>query len=295
MDDELGFTPLIIIGAGRSGTNILRDTLCNIDGFATWDCDEINPIWRHGNINALHDEFNPDMATPSVKKFIRNAFRKQWLRSGKPKYMVEKTCANSLRVPFIAAIFPEAQFLFIVRDGVDVLASAKKRWRGEMEVQSWPYYWAKIRYTPILDLPIYGMRFIKARAQMLLGNKTHMAFWGPQFADMARLDKDISLDELCVRQWRVCAEKAHNDLQKLYDCEALGAYHSLKYENLTATPAQEIADIMHYLGEDIAQDMIDKACASVHRSSVGKGRGDRPSDAIMELIAPTLQRFGYER
>ena len=289
MDEAIKFTPLIIIGAGRSGTNILRDTLCNFDGFTTWDCDEINPIWRHGNLSAAHDEFDAAMATTSVKKFIRGAFHQQWLRSGKPQYIVEKTCANSLRIPFIAEIFPEAKFLFIVRDGVDVLASAKKRWRGEMEVQSWPYYWAKIRHTPMLDLPIYGGRFIKARAQLLLGDKAHMSFWGPQFADMASLDKDISLDELCVRQWRACVEKAQDDL------EALGDYHSLKYEDLTADPRQEISNIMHYLGEDIAKDSIEQACASVHHSSVGKGRGKRPDDAIMQLIGPTLQRFGYER
>lgn len=288
MDEAIKFTPLIIIGAGRSGTNILRDTLCNIDGFTTWDCDEINPIWRHGNLSAVHDEFDAAMATPSVKKFIRGAFHQQWLRSSKPKYIVEKTCANSLRIPFIAEVFPEAKFLFIVRDGVDVLASAKKRWRGEMEVQSWPYYWAKIRHTPLLDLPTYGFRFIKARMQLLFGNKAHMSFWGPQFADMATLDKDTSLDELCVRQWRTCVEKAQ------YDLEALDNYHSLKYEDLTASPHQEISRIMDYLDEDIAIESIEQACASVHHSSVGKGRGDRPSDKIMQLIGPTLQRFGYE-
>ncbi len=287
MRDATDFTPLIIIGAGRSGTNILRDTLCNIEGFATWDCDEINPIWRHGNLAASHDEFDATMATPSVKKFIKSAFHQQWLHSGKPKYMVEKTCANSLRIPFIAEIFPDAKFLFIVRDGVDVLASAKKRWRGEMDVQSLPYYWAKIRYTPFMDLPIYGLRFVKARAQLLFGNKAHMAFWGPQFADMVHLDKDTSLDELCVRQWRACVEKAHDDL------EAFGDYHRLKYEDLTANPSQEISNIIHYLGQDIAMEKVEQACASVHRSSVGKGRSDRPSDAIMTLIEKPLKRFDY--
>ncbi len=288
IEDLLEFTPVIIIGAGRSGTNILRDTLCNIDGFTTWNCDEINPIWRHGNLGAKYDEFDATMATPSVKRFIRHAFHQQWQRSGKPNYIVEKTCANSLRIPFIAQVFPEAKFLFIVRDGIDVLASAKKRWRGEMEMQSWPYYWAKIRHTPILDLPIYGVRFMSARAQLLFGNKGHMSFWGPQFADMENLDKDTPLDELCVRQWRACVEKAQDDL------EVLGGYHRLKYEDLTAQPQQEISNIMHYLGEDIAKESVEQACASVHHSSVGKGRGNRPSEAIMQLIGPTLERFGYE-
>ena len=31
--------------------------------------------------------------------------------------LVEKTCANSLRVPFVEKIVPEAKYIFIVRDG----------------------------------------------------------------------------------------------------------------------------------------------------------------------------------
>ena len=39
-------------------------------------------------------------------------------------FVVEKTCANSLRVDFIEQVVPEAQFLFIYRNGLDVVASA---------------------------------------------------------------------------------------------------------------------------------------------------------------------------
>ena len=49
--------PIIIIGAPRSGTNMLRDVLCNLDGVGSWPCDEINYIWRHGNVKNPSDEF----------------------------------------------------------------------------------------------------------------------------------------------------------------------------------------------------------------------------------------------
>ena len=39
--------------------------------------------------------------------------------------MVEKTCANTLRLPFVDKVLPEARYLHIVRDGVDVVASAE--------------------------------------------------------------------------------------------------------------------------------------------------------------------------
>lgn len=287
----LPFTPLIIIGAGRSGTNILRDTLCALDGFATWDCDEINPVWRHGNIGAPHDEFGTDHARPSVTAFIRATFMKQWERQGRPEYLVEKTCANSLRVPFIRAILPEAKFLFIVRDGVDVLASAQKRWRGEMELESWPYYAAKIRNTPMLDLPIYGWRFAAARVGRVLGQQEHLSFWGPQFGALSGLPKDTPLDDLCAMQWVRCVEKADADLGVLPSDHV----HQLRYEDLTAAPTVTISSILSFLSETRSDTAIAAACAPISGASVGKGRrnlGARQDD-ILAILSPTLTKFGY--
>ena len=47
---------IIIIGAPRSGTNMLRDVLTALPGFETWPCDEINLAWRHGNRALPSDE-----------------------------------------------------------------------------------------------------------------------------------------------------------------------------------------------------------------------------------------------
>ena len=49
VDITFPFTPVIVVGTGRSGTNMLRDALCVLPGFDTWPCDEGNYIWRHGN------------------------------------------------------------------------------------------------------------------------------------------------------------------------------------------------------------------------------------------------------
>ena len=49
LDDQVGRgaspmnrAPVVIIGAPRSGTNMLRDVLVGVGGYATWPCDEIN-------------------------------------------------------------------------------------------------------------------------------------------------------------------------------------------------------------------------------------------------------------
>ena len=101
------FKPIVIIGAPRSGTNMLRDVLCNIPDFSSWPCDEINYIWRHGNARYPSDEIPKEKATSSVKDYIQNCFEEIRKRTGS-NFIIEKTCANSLRVPFVDAVLPNA-------------------------------------------------------------------------------------------------------------------------------------------------------------------------------------------
>src|SRR5690554_5282509 len=135
---------IIIIGAPRSGTNMLRDTLTTFKGVGTWPCDEINYIWRFGNKEFPSDEFTPDMATEKVKEYIRSRF----IKLRKKKYyshIVEKTCANSLRVDFVKEILPDAKFIFIYRNGIDAIASAYQRWKSNIDIF---YTIKKIPYVP---------------------------------------------------------------------------------------------------------------------------------------------------
>src|SRR5690348_6184670 len=106
---------VVIVGAPRSGTNILRDVLTSFDDVGSWSCDEINYIWRHGNLRYPSDEIPSDRATPAVAAYIQREF--DGIRQAKRvRVVVEKTCANSLRVPFVARVLPEAKYVFIYRD-----------------------------------------------------------------------------------------------------------------------------------------------------------------------------------
>ncbi|MEP5220293.1 MAG: sulfotransferase, partial [Lentilitoribacter sp.] len=222
---------------------MLRDAMCRLPYFETWDCDEINPIWRHGNIAYPNDEFSPEMATRPVNHFIRNRFLKEWKRSGQPQFLLEKTCANSLRVGFVDKVLPEAKYIFLVRNGLDVVASAQKRWRGDMEVESLPYYWSKVRNTPIFDLPIYGLRFLQARISMVLGTKDHMSFWGPKFSELTKLPPSMPLEELCALQWQACIENSLRDFALMDGQKHL----TLRYEDFVSSPEQQLGKILDFL------------------------------------------------
>ena len=156
---------------------MLRDVLTSLPGFATWPCDEINYIWRHGNVRYPSDEFTPDMARAEVCGYIRRRFDRVAQRY-RAKVVVEKTCANSLRVGFVNAVLPDAKFVLIFRDGRDAVASAMKRWVAPLDFE---YIFKKARYVPFGDMPYYAFKYLRSRIAMTSSRKRRISLLGATF------------------------------------------------------------------------------------------------------------------
>lgn len=282
------FKPIIIIGAPRSGTNMLRDILTTFDQVGTWPCDEINYIWRHGNIRVNSDEFSADLARPEVTKYIRNCF-KNLAKQHKLKWVVEKTCANSLRVPFVDKVLPEAHYIFIYRDGYDVLASAKLRWSATLDIH---YILKKSRYVPLIDLPYYGIRYFGNRLYRLISRDRRLAFWGPQLNDIDDLLKQYSLEEICALQWKRCVEKSDLALSNMPDDKVV----RVKYEDFVIDPKNELTRICNHFQIPISKEIAANATKTVLKSSIGKGRQRLTKDVlnrVRPIISETLKEYGY--
>lgn len=286
----LPFTPLVIIGAGRSGTNALRNALTCLPDFATWPCDEINPIWRHGNHDWPNDEIPPERATLAVRQSIRSAFQRIWHQKGRPRFIVEKTCANSLRVPFVDAVLPEARYINIVRNGLDTIASAKKRWRGELEVPGISYYFAKARYSPLSDLPRYAVSALRNRVAIKLGRQEHFDFWGPRF-DGLEVSSGAPLDEIVARQWAACVNASDTAFAQIDSSRVL----NLRYEDFTNDPARHLTSVTSWLNAPSDEEAMAAAASSVHATSVGKGQAiaEVISGPVKSAITAPMRRHGY--
>ena len=280
---------LIIVGAPRSGTNILRDVLCDISGFGTWPCDEINYIWRHGNIGEDTDEFGPDLATSAVKKYIRNEFEKLASRQ-ELDFVVEKTCANALRVPFVDRIVPSAKYIFIYRDGMDVVDSAMKRWQANLDL---PYLLRKIPFVPASDLPYYASRYLLNHVYRVFSGKRRLAFWGPKFQGMQQALENLSLEEVCALQWQRCVELASTALESM----PAGRVASLRYETFVQQPTSTLQKVFSELDILVEPDALHRAVARVSTTSIGKGRANLSAEKekrVYALIGATLRKFGYD-
>ena len=278
--------PLIIIGAPRSGTNLLRDLVCQAPGFGTWPCDEINLMWRHGNARYPDDQLPPELATPAVARYMRRKFSDIAGRT-RADFVVEKTCANSLRVAFVDRIVPEARYLFILRDGRDAVASAVDRFRAAID---WKYTLRKLRYAPATDLPAYAIAFARNRASRMLRRDRRLEFWGPRFHGFAHYARSASIAELCARQWRECVDLASRGLAAIEPQRVL----TLRYEALVRRPAETLHTLFDFVGAPAAAAGID--VSHVNPDGVGRGPDRLAAEhaaGALELLTPTLARLGY--
>jgi hypothetical protein len=290
----LSFQPIVILGAGRSGTNALRDMLVRLPGTTTWPCDEINPIWRFGNTSWPTDRIPVSRATQRVRHFIRQAFAAQWSRGRNARYVIEKTCSNTLRVAFVNAVLPEAKFVVIIRDGRSVVPSAVKRWRGELEVPSIKYFLAKARFIPISSVPYVGWRFVSTRMGKIFGG-TKLSFWGPRFDITENLDT-FPLEQVCALQWRTCVEATEAALSKVAPSRVL----RIRYEDMISDPDDVLARVLEFMRMNPSIEQREYATRIVRDFQNQETGEKKPKNIDMRLgvktlktLNPCLERLGY--
>ncbi|MEQ8330650.1 MAG: sulfotransferase [Longimicrobiales bacterium] len=284
-----GPTKLIIIGAPRSGTNMLRDALCRLEGVRTWPCDEINPIWRHGFLHYPYDDFPAAWADDRTRAFVRSRFDR--LAAGRPvDVLVEKTCANSLRVAYLAELLPEARFVFLHRDGVDATASAAKRWTSSVDLG---YTLRKARFVPWSDLPTYGYRFLRNRLGQWVRADRRLPSWGPMTAAVAQAAASGSVAEAAAVQWRDCVMLASRDLADLPSERVL----EVTYEGFVQDPVDGLRRVLDFVAESRDDADVRTAVDHVRTSRVGRGRAELleldEGPGLARILDEPLARLGY--
>ena len=281
--------PVIIIGAGRSGTNMLRDLLVSQSEFVTWPCDEINYIWRHGNRGFGTDEFTRKMADEKTKAYIRKQFR-SLAKKTPGATVLEKTCANSLRCGFVHEIFPHAKFVHIIRDGRDVAASAALRWNAKLDVG---YILKKARFVPWSDLPYYASKYFGARVFRIVSGKSRLSTWGPKFDGMREAFTGHDLPVGCAIQWKRCVGLAIQQLAELGSEQVL----TIKYEEFTADPAKQLQQVGEFLGVSFGAEKLAELTKRVSNKSVGKWKSqltDSQVANIDDVAGDMLAQLGYK-
>ena len=197
-----------------------------------------------------------------------------------------RACANSLRVMFVDGVVPDAKYIFIYRDGLDVVGSAIKRWKAELDI---PYllrkaFLCRCRFAFLcvsLPLESYLPRDF-ARGTV--------CFWGPQFK---------GLDEaLATERYRRSAYSSGAAwiFQKPPFSNAGGKVARVSYEAFVSKPVVELRRIAEELNLSLDLNAVGSVVKGVNSNSIGKGRDvldDKTSAAITSLVGDTLGRYGF--
>lgn len=277
--------PVIIIGAARSGTNMLRDIITKTTpSICSWDCDEINPIWKHKNTSYKYDDLKVENATKPVKKFIIKEFERL-AENNCSEYVLEKTCANSLRIPFINEIFPEAKYIILFRNGYDASISANLRWKSTFDLT---YSLKKLRYVPLSDLFYYSWRFGITRLKQSFSKDKQLKVWGPNNLELNTFTKNKSLLEISAKQWSISVNETIDALKEIKKEN----YLIIRYENFVNNPVTELQQILDFLNLPKIEIDFKDATKKVTNKSVDKYKkvlAKSEIKLISKIIEPTLK------
>ncbi len=135
--------PIIIISAPRSGSTLLFELLSNSESLWTIGGESHAVIEKHKQLNITAKGFASNALDISdwdadidqqLKADFEAALRdhqgKPYQKGLGPIRFLEKTPKNSLRIDFLNKLFPDARFIYLVRDPKENVASIMQAWRS---------------------------------------------------------------------------------------------------------------------------------------------------------------------
>jgi hypothetical protein len=278
--------PIILLGNTRSGTTIVQKVVSTHPDIVEWY--EPRTLWLYADPSRRHDEFDENDATDRVKRYIRDQFLKFQKQHGN-RVVMEKTPANILKIPYVRAIFPEATYLFMVRNPFSFISSVEMKWQRTLTSTG---IRRRLQSTPITQLHHYTGRFIRQYFDKRVLRRKYQALWGPRYKGIEEDLKTHDLLTVIARQWSVCSRKAEKDLALFGQGQVL----RLRYEDFVANPISDLERICAHCGLEMTNDMVRAAKEWVTPDRQLKWQRFDPADLarILPEIEDEMQRHGYQ-
>lgn len=256
--------PVFIIGAPRTGSTFLGNCLGRVPGISYHE----EPYLTKAAAQYVYDG---SWSARRGAVFFRLTYGALLLANLDGGYrFAEKDPENSFLVPFLAAEFPDSQFVHIVRDGRDSTVShAEQPWLAASTTQ--------------------GRR---GRGEKLHGPYGPHARWWvePERREEFPLVPDIVRSAWC---WRRHTEAALDGVAGL----AVGRAAEVRYEAMIGNPPATASMLTDFLELSPAgRAELRASLARVSPDSVGRWRNaldERELAEVMSEIGPLLARLGY--
>lgn len=272
--------PVFVVGCSRSGTTITYETLAAAPQFLQFGW-EIPQFWDtlYGPLtNGWHSE---SAGVEHARPEHRNAaFRYFYQRLG-PGWVLDKTCINVMRIPYLYKLFPRAKFVFIQRDGRDNISSMMDGWRygrtdGDFQLS----------------------QFFGPFPEQVAINGGEFTDWCFFLAPGWQAYNQASLEEVCAFQW-LSANRLALDAKRSIPPEQ---WIQLRYEDIFERPVEMFRETFERLGI-VFDRPLQERCADLRPTSIVKGMPKKQKwkeqnpDAIRRIlprIRPIMLELGYD-
>ncbi len=255
--------PIFIIGAARSGTTFLGDCLAELPELSY----HFEPVATKA---AARYVYEGQWGKVKASIFYRGVYA--WLMrihgDGDLRF-AEKTPRNSMIIPFLNDVFPNAQFVHIIRDGRDAaLSHSKKPWLQASQSNSGMAEPGGYSFGP------------------------YAQFWvEPERAQEFEQTSDI---HRCIWAWVRLTEAA---LAASADLPA-PRYHELRYESLVSNPAREADQLLDFLQihNSESRQILHDAVARAKPDSVGQWKNQLSDSQLQQIDLEAgwlLRQLGY--
>ena len=302
-------TPVLVIGVGRSGTQLLSWALEQHPAF--YNSYENRYIWSYGQTTSAHDVRAASDITSKVRSFIRGYFCRRSAETGKT--IIDKTPSNTFRVAFVHAVFPEAKIIHIIRDGRDNVLSRYHEWYGDRKSSAaHPVHGgtSSLRYrmtllksrchhlremvqrrnVPLSRSPVFIGDNLWPFLANIVGGKPIR--YGERFPGMRDHLRTYGMFATCAVQWREGVVHAAFEGRRL----PTQNYLEVRYEDVVRHPKMVWEQISGFLAIDDPSKGAEFLERNVVRDNADKWRlviTEEQMHILERHIRPTLEFFGY--
>lgn len=255
--------PIFIVSTPRSGSTLLFRTLvqspgaCSIGGESHGVFEGIRALhpaakaWRSNRLDVA--DATPEIVAELSQRFVVLLAGRDGEAPAPHQRMIEKTPKNALRVPFLAAAFPEATFIYLHRAARPTLSSMIEAWQSG-RFRTYPRLPGWTAPLPWSLLLVPGWRELHGRP----------------------------LAEIAARQWAATTRTLVADLAAL----PRKRVRTISYEAFLAAPQAEISRLCASLG--LAWDRDLGAALPHSPTTVSKPDPEkwRRHEVELEAVAP---------
>lgn len=215
--------PIFLVSSPRAGSTLLFETLAQSPDVATIGGEshavfESIPAFHPKNREWHSNRLTEVDARPAAVRLLERHFLQQMKdRTGAPGRelrLLEKTPKNSLRLPFLASVFPDAKFVYLQRDARDTISSMLDAWRSG-------------RYVTYRNLPDWE-------------GPPWSLLLTPGWRELA----GKPLEEIVAAQWSAATRYLLDDLERL----PADRWCIAGYDALVNDPQNEIERICRFVG-----------------------------------------------